>query len=225
MSTAPDCSTVADLEEWREIPDYEGRYEVSSHGRVKSLPFWANNRWGPMLRSEKIRELSPNSKGYLWADLSDGNGTVSRVLVHRLVLLAFVGEPPPGKPNGLHRDDDHLNNHVSNLYWGDQSENINDSIRNGTWANTAKQTCQINHLLVAPNLVEWQSDQDHRSCLACSLTANNHRQDAVAAAAGRPRKRCNRGRDGFQRRIGESFEDEAHRRYAHIMRSYEGGGL
>lgn len=213
---------MTDTEEWRAIPGYEGRYAVSSHGRVKSLPFWATNRWGPMLRSEKIRKQSLNNKGYPWVELSDGQGNSRKFLVHRLVLLAFVGEPPPGKPNGLHRDDTPTHNHVGNLYWGDQSENQADSIANGTNFAVNKTTCPLGHLLVPPNLVEWQVDQDKRVCLACSLAVNNHRQDAIAAAAGRPRKRCNRGRDGFQRRIGEPLESEAHRRYSHIMRNQAG---
>lgn len=214
----------SDVEEWRPVPGYEGRYEVSSHGRVRSLPFWTNNRWGPMLRSGKIRTPKPNPRGYMTVDLADGEGEVERVRVHRLVLLAFVGPPPPDAPHGLHEDDDRGNNHVSNLYWGSQLENANDCINNGHNYQLVKVTCPVGHQLVAPNLVEWQSDsQEKRSCLACSLTANNHRQDASAAAAGQPRTRCNRGRDGFLRRLGEPFESEAHRRYAHIMGDQVGG--
>ncbi|MBV9921114.1 MAG: HNH endonuclease [Pseudonocardia sp.] len=215
---------MSDDEEWREIPGYEGRYEVSSHGRVRSMPFWANNRWGPMLRSGKIRSAKPDKRGYRAVWLSDGAGGLEKVRVHRLVLLAFVGPPPEGAPHGLHEDDDRSNNHVSNLYWGDQLENANDCIENGHNYQLIKTVCPLKHQLIEPNLVEWQADsQEKRACLACSLTANNHRQDAIAAAAGKPRTRCNRGRDGFTRRIGESFKDEAHRRYAHIMRDHVGG--
>lgn len=214
--------SVTDPEEWREIPGYEGRYAVSSHGRVKSLPFWANNRWGPMLRGEKLRAQKPNERGYMSVDLSDGAGTVEKVRVHRLVLLAFVGPPTDDAPHALHKDDGRSNNHVSNLYWGTQVENMRDVQTNGLNYQHQKERCPLRHLLVAPNLVEWQADQDKRACLACNLTANNRRQDAAAAATGRPRTRCNRGRDGFQRRIGESFEEEAHRRYEHIMRDQEG---
>jgi hypothetical protein len=214
---------VTDAEVWREIPGYEGRYEVSSHGRVRSMPFWANNRWGPMLRSGKIRAPRPNKRGYMAVDLADGTGNVERVRVHRLVLLAFVGPPSEGAPHALHKDDDRANNHVSNLYWGNQLENAADCIDNAHNYQMVKSVCPLGHLLVAPNLVEWQADQEKRTCLACSLAANNHRQDAIAAAAGRPRTRCNRGRDGFLRILGEPWEEEAQRRYVHIMKDHGGG--
>jgi len=211
-----------DIEEWREIPGYEGRYEVSSHGRVRSMPFWTNNRWGPMLRGEKLRAQKPNERGYMTVDLSNGAGTVEKARVHRLVLLAFVGPPSEDAPHALHKDDDRANNHVSNLYWGNQAENMRDVQTNGLNYQLNKETCPLGHRLVAPNLVEWQASQEKRTCLACSLTTNNHRQDAIAAASGKPRTRANRGRGGFLRILGESFEEEAHRRYAHIM-SHEGG--
>jgi hypothetical protein len=216
-----------DIEQWRPIPGYEGRYEVSSHGRVRSLPFQVRNRWGPMVRGGKLRTLKPNERGYLTVELSDGlSRPAKKVRVHRLVLLAFVGEPPPDKPNGLHEDDDRSNNHVDNLYWGDQSENATDCVDNGHNFNDNKATCPLGHSLTKPNLVKWQADQDRRSCLACSLAVNNHLQDErLRKREGRERTRYNRSWDGFLRRRGESWQDEAHRRYAHIMRTRPHDGL
>lgn len=53
-------------------------------------------------------------------------------MISRLVLFAFVGPPPPGKPWALHEDDDPSNNTLPNLRWGSAKENKADSIRNGT---------------------------------------------------------------------------------------------
>lgn len=54
-----------------------------------------------------------------------------RLQVHRLVLLAFAGPPPAGKPYCLHRDGTRDNNHISNLRWGSQKENMADCVQNG----------------------------------------------------------------------------------------------
>lgn len=54
--------------------------------------------------------------------------------LHRIICLAFHGDPPPGKPLALHRDGDTLNNDPSNLYWGDHRDNALDARRHGTLA-------------------------------------------------------------------------------------------
>lgn len=54
-----------------------------------------------------------------------------RMLVHRIVAMAFLGAAPPGKPNVLHRDGNPKNNAVGNLYYGDQSDNGHDMVRHG----------------------------------------------------------------------------------------------
>ncbi|WP_051233125.1 HNH endonuclease [Pseudonocardia asaccharolytica] len=145
--------------------------------------------------------------------------------VHRLVLLAFVGEPPDDKPNALHRDDDPANNCVENLYWGTRSENTDDSVRNGSHVQARKATCALGHDLVAPNLVPSTTKAGGRSCLACKMAMANHLHDQRLRAQGRQRTRFNRGKDGFQRRAGEAWEDEAHRRYRHIMGVHAFGRL
>lgn len=96
-------------EEWRPVAGYEGAYEVSNTGRVRSLARLdsAGNR-------RQSRELAPaTSNGYLYVNLSkDGKGTPHRI--HVLVARAFIGERPPGL-EVHHRDHDKQNNHVTNL--------------------------------------------------------------------------------------------------------------
>lgn len=98
-------------EEWRPCPGYDN-YAVSDHGRVLSC-------WTQM----PPRYLRPGiSRGYLHVDLSrDGKGATLKV--HRLVLMAFIGPSPPGKPECNHRDGGKANNRLSNLEWVSSAEN------------------------------------------------------------------------------------------------------
>jgi hypothetical protein len=214
-----------DPEQWRPVPGYEGRYEVSDHGRVRSLDAYCGNRFGTRtLRKGRMLKLAVvQPQGYHSVQLADGHGSLKAVKVHRLVLLAFRGKPPPGKPNGLHKDDDPANNHLENLRWGSYGDNTDDQVTNGNHVQARKKRDALGHLLVAPNLVESTAARGYRGCLACKLAQSAHVSDERWRAQGKERTRSNRGRDGFRRILGESREDEAHRRYAYIMRNYEGG--
>lgn len=205
-------------ETWRPVPGYEGRYEVSDHGRVRSLGFYSANRWNTRTwRAGRVLRPATADSGHMHVGLVDAGSAHRTHKVHRLVLLAFVGEPPPGRSDGLHRDDDPSHNHLSNLRWGNKSENSIDAVTNGGHTQSSKVTCGLGHRLVEPNLVPSSSVQGYRGCQACKLTHAATNSDDRRAANGVARVRANRTRSGFQRRIGESFEDEANRRYAHIM--------
>ena len=120
-------------ENWREIKGYEGLYEVSNWGRVRSLGMWTNvrgggKRWlaGRVLRPHKDRG------GYLLVHLCK-DGVIKTCKVHRLVAEAFpdmVGwtEKAVGKPFDEleinHKDKNKENNHIDNLEWCDRSYNV-----------------------------------------------------------------------------------------------------
>lgn len=103
-------------EEWRDIPGYEGLYQVSDQGRIKRLP--------------QSRILTPTqySSGYLYIKLSK-QGIVHRFLVHRLVLLVFIGDSPDLQAN--HKNGNKLDNRVSNLEYVTARENIRHAWANG----------------------------------------------------------------------------------------------
>lgn len=120
-------------EVWKDIPDYEGYYQVSNLGRVRSLEHKVTQagRSGSICHCVyKGRILKPEVgvSGRLRVALCKNN-KVKRFFVHRLVLESFVGPCPEGKV-GCHRDDNCLNNVPENLYWGTVQENIQDEIRN-----------------------------------------------------------------------------------------------
>lgn len=103
------------MEEWRAIEGYEGLYEVSTKGRVKSLN-WKN------MREEKCLFLKKHNKGYLQVELANGNGKKT-FLVHRLVAKAFI-ENPNGFRMVNHKDENKTNNCVENLEWCSNSYNV-----------------------------------------------------------------------------------------------------
>lgn len=114
---------------WTDIPGYEGLYVVSADGQVASLP-----RSTPtgVLGGKVLRPLV-GSNGYHRVSLSSC-GVAKRYLIHRVVLLAFVG-PPTAKQEARHLDGNRERNVLSNLEWGTRSENAYDRSRHGTNPN------------------------------------------------------------------------------------------
>lgn len=113
-------------EEWRAIPGYEGRYEVSSCGRVKSLPRTTsdNRKISGRLMRQAPREGYPSVCLY-----KDDGGSMA--LVHSLVLRAFVGPRPTGM-QACHNDGSRNNNRLENLRWDSPAGNNADKARHGT---------------------------------------------------------------------------------------------
>ncbi len=98
---------------WKPVPEYEGIYEVSNLGRIKSLSRGK--------RKEKI--LNPNSGRYKNVFLSK-NGDYCKMLLHRIVAIVFIPNPE-NKPQVNHKDGNKFNNEVSNLEWCTHQENMN----------------------------------------------------------------------------------------------------
>lgn len=117
-------------EEWRPVIGYEGLYEVSSLGRVRSLDQVVKYKDGrTRLSLGRVRRLSVSSNGYLTVGLCD-NKLQRTKTVHRLVARAFIPNLK-GKPEVNHKDGDKTNNHASNLEWVTRQENIRHAIDTG----------------------------------------------------------------------------------------------
>lgn len=163
-----------EIESWKRIPGYEGSYDVSSHGQIRSLDRF--DMRGQRVRGRMMRPRSLEY-GHLQVALSK-DGVVTRWLVHRLVLLAFVGPAPAGMI-GCHNDGDSQNNYLSNLRWGTQSSNNYDTVGHGTHHQASKTLCLREHPLVAPNLVPSATSRGARGCRACAQAFSQARRDGV----------------------------------------------
>lgn len=153
-------------EVWKDIPGWDGCYQASDHGRVKSLSRFVQDKGILRRVPERILAFGSNGRGHLTVNLWKENRP-SKYYVHELVALIFIGPRPEGL-HVLHYDDDKLNNHVSNLRYGTQSDNQNDRVRNGNHHNANKVMCPFGHTLCEPNLVAASLRKGIRACLACN---------------------------------------------------------
>lgn len=122
-------------EEWRPVAGFEGKYEVSNFGMVRSLDRIVL-RSGPKgsyyTRRGRILKPITSTCGYLEICLGRGPLTTElRVGIHILVLEAFVCPMPYGLET-RHRDGNPKNNNLTNLQWGTPKENSEDKKRHGT---------------------------------------------------------------------------------------------
>ena len=120
-----------EFEEWRDIPGYEGLYQVSNLGRVKSLErviyFPANHRNKAYSRIQKERIVRPITMGgYLGFNV----GNKKKMYVHRAVALAFIPNTD-NKSDVNHIDGDKHNNRLENLEWATRKENMRHAFSNG----------------------------------------------------------------------------------------------
>lgn len=117
------------MEFWKDIRGYEGIYQISNLGKIKSLH----------RDCTKGRILNPakNNRGYLRLGLS-GNGKVRYDSVHRLVAEAFIPNPK-NLPEVNHIDGNKLNNRVENLEWVTKGENQVHAYKTGLRKTTERQ--------------------------------------------------------------------------------------
>ena len=104
---------------WKEIPGYEGLYEISTCGRIKSL------------RTGLIRKDVNSGRGYRAIQLSDTFARKHRLYVHRLVALTFLGKPPSENYQVNHINLIKTDNSLSNLEWVTPKDNMKHAYRNG----------------------------------------------------------------------------------------------
>lgn len=114
---------------WKDIEGYEGRYQVSTLGRVRSLDIVITqpnpHNGTPMERVIRGRIIKPHrSRGYLRVNLSHGKRVISKYSVHRLVATAFL-QNPQNLPEVNHKNEIKNDNRVENLEWCSSKYNNN----------------------------------------------------------------------------------------------------
>ncbi|TAL42380.1 MAG: hypothetical protein EPN91_08350 [Salinibacterium sp.] len=143
--------------EWRPVVGFEGRYEVSSDGRVRTV-------------SHELKQ-SGTGRDYLAVSLGHGRGqgkAMKKVSVHRLVALAFHGPPPTPKHEVNHKDTNKKNNAANNLEWMTKSQNAKHAYANGCRSKPRrrKSHCANGHPLT--DETTYVSPRGKRSCRECN---------------------------------------------------------
>lgn len=133
---------------WKDVKNYEGLYQVSNFGKIKSLP-----RRGTQTNTEKILKVNYTYNGYERVSLNKNNKN-KRYLVHRLVAETFIPNPN-NYPQVNHKDKNKINNNVSNLEWCTPSYNINYGKRNN---NLNKEVWQYD--LQGKFIKKWKSTME-----------------------------------------------------------------
>lgn len=141
---------------WRPVVGYEGLYEVSSYGRVRSVDRYVKACY-EKYRLHKGKILSPgkDKDGYLFVVLSC-NGKHKTITIHRLVSQAFIPNPDD-LPIINHKDEVKTNNSVDNLEWCTAKYNANygtrnirvkeTAIKNGSWTGLSREDYQHQYYL------------------------------------------------------------------------------
>lgn len=153
-------------ERWLPVPGYEGYYEVSDHGNVRSVDRVIHStKRGPLRRSGAMMTPTVRPDGYAVVPLSR-SGTRRMARVNMLVLEAFRG-PKPADFHACHNDGDCTNNHLSNLRWDSLTENNRDMVRHGVHNNASKTHCPDGHAYTPENTYVLPARPTARYCRAC----------------------------------------------------------
>lgn len=140
---------VGDLgfEVWQDIPGYEGRYQASTYGRIKSL-----ERKGTFL---KVLKPIIHKNGYAFVDLYKNNRK-KRFSIHRLISMTFLPKWENEYTQVNHKDENKLNNRVENLEWCTCEYNINYGTGKQKRSNSKSKT--VLQLDISKHLIrKWKS--------------------------------------------------------------------
>ncbi|RAV17526.1 hypothetical protein DQP57_00435 [Mycobacterium colombiense] len=170
-------------EQWRAVIGYEGSYEVSDLGNVRSRRRVVHcaDETIRIVPERQLKPITAAPSGYKSVVLAKG-GRTKMFRVHRLVLEAFVG----GRPEGMecrHLNDIPCDNRLENLAWGTSSENKLDIVRNGNHHYAKRTHCAKGHEFTVENTLARNEVPSGRRCRTCKNERERiryHREKASA---------------------------------------------
>lgn len=151
-------------ERWHPVVGYEGLYEVSDQGRVRTVARTMVYRDGRKRRIECHDLTRHIHRGYPQVHLRKHNRAHTKS-VHQLVCRAFNGEPESSH-EVRHLNDVKADNRAENLAWGTKTDNMHDRVRNGIHPMARKVRCKHGHLFDETNTRRVKAGRGRR-CLAC----------------------------------------------------------
>lgn len=159
---------------WKPVVGFEGFYEVSDHGRVRSVDRLVMH-WQGGLRKRKgcLLKASP-MPGIGYPRVSLGGDQINK-FVHTLVLEAFVGPRPDGH-DACHADGTRTNNHLSNLRWDSRSANMADRQEHG---RTQRGERHYRAKLTESQVLSIRADARQRKVIAADYGISIHNVTAI----------------------------------------------
>lgn len=139
-------------EVWKDVVGYEGKYQVSNYGNVKSLRMWSSVQ-KRYIQRERVLKPYASKSGYLQVGLKVEN-TRKLGLVHRLVAEAFI-QNPDNKREVNHINGNKSDNRVENLEWNTSQENTVHAYKNGLETHYSRKIEQYD--LQGNFIKEWDS--------------------------------------------------------------------
>lgn len=184
-------AALQSTETWLPIPGYEGLYEASNEGRIRSLPRVVRRADGALVPVAGGILSQKTGRHYLAVSLCRG-GITRTSNVHRLVCAAFYGAAQPDLPVVRHLNGDYLDNRAVNLCWGTYAENTADMMAHGRhfWAN--KTHCPQGHEYTPENTQRYKNRRNCRECWRLrSIPKNEARhQRLLEARLAKPCRVC-----------------------------------
>lgn len=156
---------------WKDIKNFEGRYQISNFGRIKSLPKFKENSLVKCITPEKILRPGIHYEGYHLYKLYFGQKISRTVRVHRIVAEAFLPNPL-NLPMVNHIDGNTQNNLLSNLEWCTPSNNIQNALARGVvWSKNAPKGEHQHHSILKESQIK-KIRASKKSCKKLALEFN-----------------------------------------------------
>lgn len=166
-------------ERWAPCPGVEGRYRVSDMGRVLSVGRFEGGRW----LDARVLRPGPDNDGYARVSLMLGGGRKRTALVHRLVALAFVGNPDPARRTEVdHLNGDHMDARAANLEWVEPDENKRRAHEKGL---TSRRLSEAQVARIRDAAAAGRGPRDAARAAGCSVDAARNVMRGRTHAGGR----------------------------------------